>query len=119
MSTEKVQPLSEWGVDLLSYNGYRTAQLGADARRTLRGRSLACWCRLDAPCHADLWLEVANEELDRCSRCGRPVPACDEAGSTDETNRPGRAPLCRGCTDGELSDVFDLEKLEPLAANEP
>lgn len=26
----------------------------------LRGRPLACWCALDAPCHADVLLELAN-----------------------------------------------------------
>ncbi len=26
----------------------------------LRGRDLACWCRLDEPCHADVLLELAN-----------------------------------------------------------
>lgn len=26
----------------------------------LRGRNLACWCALDAPCHADVLLELAN-----------------------------------------------------------
>lgn len=26
----------------------------------LRGRDLACWCALDAPCHADVLLELAN-----------------------------------------------------------
>lgn len=26
----------------------------------LRGRNLACWCPLDAPCHADILLEIAN-----------------------------------------------------------
>lgn len=26
----------------------------------LRGRALACWCALDAPCHADVLLEMAN-----------------------------------------------------------
>lgn len=26
----------------------------------LRGRNLLCWCRLDAPCHADVLLELAN-----------------------------------------------------------
>jgi len=28
----------------------------------LRGKNLACWCRLDAPCHADVLLKLANEE---------------------------------------------------------
>jgi hypothetical protein len=30
------------------------------ARRDLAGKVLACWCRLDQPCHADVLLEVAN-----------------------------------------------------------
>lgn len=32
------------------------------ARRELRGKNLACWCPLDQPCHADVLLEIANEE---------------------------------------------------------
>lgn len=28
----------------------------------LRGRNLACWCRLDQPCHADVLLDLANRE---------------------------------------------------------
>jgi hypothetical protein len=31
-----------------------------DVRRALAGRDLACWCRPDLPCHADVLLEVAN-----------------------------------------------------------
>jgi hypothetical protein len=27
----------------------------------LRGKNLACWCKLDAPCHADVLLELANK----------------------------------------------------------
>ena len=26
----------------------------------LRGKDLACWCRVDAPCHAQVLLELAN-----------------------------------------------------------
>ena len=26
----------------------------------LRGKNLACWCRLGTPCHADVLLELAN-----------------------------------------------------------
>ncbi len=33
---------------------------GADVRRALAGRDLACWCPLDEPCHADVLLRVAN-----------------------------------------------------------
>jgi Domain of unknown function (DUF4326) len=31
-----------------------------DVRAELRGKPLACWCRIGAPCHADVLLEVAN-----------------------------------------------------------
>ena len=30
----------------------------------LRGKNLACWCPLDAPCHADVLLELANRDPD-------------------------------------------------------
>ncbi len=32
----------------------------ARARLALRGKPLACTCRLDQPCHADVLLELAN-----------------------------------------------------------
>ncbi len=28
--------------------------------RQLKGKNLACWCRIGAPCHADVLLELAN-----------------------------------------------------------
>lgn len=31
------------------------------ARKELRGKNLACWCSLAAPCHADEWLRIANQ----------------------------------------------------------
>lgn len=31
-----------------------------DALEALRGKDLACWCRLDQPCHADVLLDLAN-----------------------------------------------------------
>lgn len=37
----------------------------AEARAQLdqiRGRNLACWCKLGEPCHADVLLEMANQE---------------------------------------------------------
>ena len=40
---------------------YRFLVRGIGARVSpLRGRDLACWCPLDAPCHADVLLELAN-----------------------------------------------------------
>ena len=31
-------------------------------RESLRGKVLMCWCRVGAPCHADVLLEIANQE---------------------------------------------------------
>lgn len=31
-----------------------------DIQTELRGKNLACWCALDAPCHADVLLRIAN-----------------------------------------------------------
>lgn len=36
-------------------------ELAAAAREELAGKHLACWCPLDAPCHADILLAVAND----------------------------------------------------------
>lgn len=30
----------------------------------LRGKNLACWCKPDAPCHADVLLELASGGAD-------------------------------------------------------
>ena len=37
--------------------GNRRAQLS-----DLRGKNLACWCKIGDPCHADVLLEMANRE---------------------------------------------------------
>ena len=31
-----------------------------DVKRELGGKNLACFCKPDAPCHADVLLEIAN-----------------------------------------------------------
>jgi len=31
-------------------------------RAELRGKNLACFCKLDEPCHADVLLDLANAE---------------------------------------------------------
>jgi hypothetical protein len=33
-----------------------------DVKRELRGKNLACYCALDQPCHANVLLEIANED---------------------------------------------------------
>lgn len=34
-----------------------------DRAADIRGKNVACWCRLDAECHGDTWLELANASL--------------------------------------------------------
>lgn len=43
----------------LTEGGRRWARLGE-----LHGRNLACFCRLDAPCHADVLLDLARRNID-------------------------------------------------------
>lgn len=40
--------------------GLPTPPTAEEIRAHLRGKNLACWCALDAPCHADVLIEIAN-----------------------------------------------------------
>ena len=31
-----------------------------DIRADLRGKNLACWCKIGTPCHVDVLIEIAN-----------------------------------------------------------
>ena len=47
---------------------FRFTQLTAVAKGwwhydELRGKNLACWCGLDAPCHVDTIIEIANAPI--------------------------------------------------------
>jgi hypothetical protein len=39
-----------------------TAPSLTEIRETLRGKNLACFCKIGEPCHADVLLELANAE---------------------------------------------------------
>lgn len=39
----------------------RFATHAADHIQDLRGKNLACWCKQDHPCHANVLLEIANK----------------------------------------------------------
>lgn len=45
---------------LMLHDPNRADQLAAVS--DLRGKNLACWCKPDAPCHADVLLEMANAD---------------------------------------------------------
>ena len=62
-------------------------QIVADAKQELRGKDLACWCKPNEACHADILLDIANCETSPPAAAAaqrdvvRPLPAqC----STDE-----------------------------------
>ena len=38
----------------------RLAITVADVKRELKGRDIACWCRLEDACHGDLLMAIAN-----------------------------------------------------------
>lgn len=50
----------EEAVDLYRLLAWPQEMHRAWIRENLRGKNLACWCRLDACCHADVLLEIAN-----------------------------------------------------------
>lgn len=58
------EPIRHAGQAVLLFSG-RRARAGypsnAEVRLVLAGRDLACWCRLDQPCHADVLLAIAND----------------------------------------------------------
>ncbi len=43
---------------------HRHPELVEEARRKLAGFDLGCFCPLDQPCHADVWLEVLASPLE-------------------------------------------------------
>lgn len=40
-----------------------------DIRAELKGRDLACWCKPEWPCHADVLLQIANGPEHWCENC--------------------------------------------------
>lgn len=61
LSLDTLHPLM-WDKPLIVAHVYAKAGLLA---AELAGRDLACWCPLDQPCHADVLLELANQEVHR------------------------------------------------------
>jgi Domain of unknown function (DUF4326) len=59
LSLGRAEAVRRYRDDLLAG---RLAVTVDDVERELRDRDLACYCRLDEPCHADVLLEVANRQ---------------------------------------------------------
>ena len=62
-------PVARYGRDqaVAMFRGYLAdhPELVEAARQELAGKDLACWCKPGELCHADIWLEVANEKTGR------------------------------------------------------
>ena len=50
-----------WQREVMTVTAGRRPPTREEIRRELRGRDLACWCRLDQSCHADVLLKLANQ----------------------------------------------------------
>ena len=72
MSAEEMKELSAADrlPDAISLVDLRRMVL--DRLQELRGQDLACWCRLDQPCHAEVLLELANAGRATNPARGRP-----------------------------------------------
>ena len=78
-NTVKVDRTTRYGNDfVMAHEGTRGQAIAAFERQVaaqvgacpewyapLRGKNLACWCRLDQPCHADVLLRLANVAEDQ------------------------------------------------------
>jgi len=47
-------------VELFQQSHQLTYLIESNMIEQLRGKNLACWCKLDEKCHADVLLEIAN-----------------------------------------------------------
>lgn len=54
-------------------------------RENLAGKNLACWCKLGAPCHADVLLELANPTATPSTTTDAQRPTAREAQSPSQS----------------------------------
>ncbi len=62
--------VEKFAMDIYHPNG--RVGFEVDDVATLRGKNLACWCKLGAPCHADVLLELANASDEGAAEAPRP-----------------------------------------------
>lgn len=77
-----------------------------DAITELRGRDLVCWCPLDQPCHADILLQLANEDVRPDGCCGA-CPAVVGGGYDCTCAGNPRCPGFEGTEDEEEDTWLD------------
>jgi hypothetical protein len=59
--THTREGIVELYAEILEWNETDRARWINSHVHELRGKNLACWCRLDQQCHADVLLKLANE----------------------------------------------------------
>lgn len=59
---DAAEAVAKYRSELLTFRGGFTGVTIEEIVTELRGKNLACWCRLDQPCHADVLLELANAD---------------------------------------------------------
>ncbi len=66
-------PDAPWGIgNLVCQGGFGPEHKNRKTiRAELRGKNLACWCKLGEPCHADVLLEIANADEAPSTEKGR------------------------------------------------
>lgn len=73
-AADAVEAYRRWQARDLSYRSWEGVcgkpPTVEEIQRGLRGKNLACWCRLDQPCHADVLLEIANVPVPQTSALG-------------------------------------------------
>lgn len=78
----------------------------AEKLKALEGKDLACWCRLDQPCHADLLLRLANEGAAGEDRLGI------ESVEASADYRAEGAQLTKGKKNNTATSAFGSSKRE-------
>ncbi|MFW0772481.1 DUF4326 domain-containing protein [Paenarthrobacter nitroguajacolicus] len=106
------------------FRKHEAPKLWQAARTELKGKNLACWCPLDQPCHADVLLELANDDehwrMGKLVRFWRGVRHAENEPETGIVAADG--PVLFGGTvcirvlrHVGGSDVIQLSHIEPLA----
>jgi hypothetical protein len=79
----RVQALSSGDVAVAAFRAWLEHEAPdhwkREAQLALRGRNLACWCRLDAPCHADVLLAFVNAQ-ETATDVAEPRFSCSSSG---------------------------------------
>lgn len=58
-----LMPYRKHGPDSSMENFYLSTMNLENIQDSLRGKNLACWCKIGSPCHADFLLNTANEPI--------------------------------------------------------